>query len=46
MVNDQDCVDLGILCAEVCDALRRGTDGKRKEELSEPVRNAIDRLER
>ena len=46
MVNDRDCVDLGILCAEVCDALRRGTGGKRKGELSEPVRNAIDWLER
>ena len=46
MVNNQDCVDLGILCAEVCDALRRGTGAKRKEELSEPVRKAIDRLER
>ena len=46
MVNDQDCVGLGILCAEVCNALRRGAGAKRKEELSEPVRNAIDRLER
>ena len=45
MVNEQDCVDLGILCADVCDALRRGTDGKRVDELSESVRNAIGRLE-
>ena len=45
MVNDQDCVELGMLCADVCDTLRRGTDGKRKEELSGSVRHAIDRLE-
>ena len=45
MANEQDCVDLGILCADVCDVLGRGTDGKRTDELSESVRNAIDRLE-
>ena len=45
MVNDQECVDLGSLCANVCHALRRGAGPRRKEELSEPVRNAIDRLE-
>ena len=46
MANEQDCVDLGILCANVCDALRRGTGGKKTEELSEPVRDAINRLEK
>ena len=45
MVNEQGCVDLGTLCADVCDALKRGTNGKRTDELSESVRNAIDRLE-
>ena len=45
MANDQDCVDLGILCANVCDALRRGTGGKGTNELSESVRDAIGRLE-
>ena len=45
MANEQDCVDLGILCGDVCDALRRGTDGKRVDELSESVRNAVNRLE-
>ena len=45
MANDQDCVDLGLLCADVCDALRRGTGGKKKDELGEPVRHAITRLE-
>ena len=46
MANDQECVDLGVLCANVCHALRRGAGPRRKEELSEPVRNAIGRLER
>ena len=44
MGNDQDCVDLGMLCVEVCDVLRRGTNGKRPDELSGSARNAIDRL--
>ena len=46
MANDQECVYLGVLCANVCHALRRGAGPRRKEELSEPVRNAIDRFER
>ena len=45
MANEQDCVDLGMLCANVCDILRRGTDGKGTNELSESVRSAINRLE-
>ncbi|KAH9005596.1 hypothetical protein EDB86DRAFT_1463631 [Lactarius hatsudake] len=45
MANDQDCVDLGVLCASVCDALKRGTDGKKLEDLNESVRDAIRRLE-
>ena len=45
ITSEQDCVDLGILCADVCDALRRGMDGKRTDELSESTRNAINRLE-
>ena len=46
IINEQDCVDLGILCANVCNALRQGTSGKTAEELSESVRNAINRLEK
>jgi hypothetical protein len=45
MANDQDCVDIGVLCASVCDALKRGTGGKKLEDLDEPVRDAISRLE-
>ncbi|KAH9028201.1 hypothetical protein EDB85DRAFT_1971335, partial [Lactarius pseudohatsudake] len=45
MANDQDCVDLGLLCVSVCDALQRGTDGKKLEDLNGSVRDAIKRLE-
>ena len=45
MANDQDCVDLGLLCAGVCDALEQGADGKKLEDLNKPVRDAISRLE-
>ena len=45
MANDQDCVDLGLLCASVCDALKRGADGKKLGDLNKPVRDAINRLE-
>ena len=44
MANDQDCVDLGLLCAGVCDTLKRGADGKKPEDLNKPVYDAIDRL--
>ena len=45
LADEQDCVELGILCADVCDALRWGADGKRVDELSESVCNAIKQLE-
>ena len=45
MANGQDCVNLGILCANVCDALKQGTKGKKLGDLSEPVRDAVNRLE-
>ena len=46
LANEQDWVDLGIPCTDVCDVLRRGTGGKRTDELSESVRNAITGLGR
>ncbi|KAH9041449.1 hypothetical protein EDB84DRAFT_1396355 [Lactarius hengduanensis] len=45
MTIDQDCVDLGVLCVSVCDALKRATDGKKLEGLNGTVRDAIRRLE-
>lgn len=44
MVNEQDCVDLGISCADVCKVLDRGLNGRRLEELSQSVLEAIEQL--
>lgn len=44
MVNEDDYVDLGLACAEVCKALDRGMNGRRVDELSEPVFEAIGQL--
>ena len=41
MANEQDCVDLGLTCADVCAALDRGLSGRRLDELSQPVLMAI-----
>ena len=37
-----DYVDLGLTCADVCEALRRGTDGKQTNQLSRPALEAIE----
>ena len=44
MVNKTDYVDLGLACAEVCEALQRGMRGERTGDLSPPVHEAITRL--
>ena len=44
MVNKTDYVDLGLACAEVCEALQRGMRGERLGDLSPPVHEAITRL--
>lgn len=44
MANEQDYVDLGVSCAEVCQALDRGINGRRLEELSKPVLGAVGLL--
>ena len=45
MANSRNYVNLGLLCAGACDALKRGTGGKKLEDLNKPVRDAINRLE-
>jgi hypothetical protein len=45
MTNGEDCVELGLACADVCAALRQGLDGKLLEDLNNSVREAIERLE-
>ena len=44
MVNEQDCVDLGLSCADVCRALDRGLKGKRSDELSQSMLEAIQQI--
>ena len=44
MVNKQDYVDLGQFCADVCKALDRGLEGRRSDELSSSVLEAIEKL--
>ena len=44
MVNDQDYVDLGLSCADICKALKRGMGKKTLEDLSESVCDAINQL--
>ena len=44
MVNDTDYIELGLACADVCKALDRGMKGRRVDELSQPVFEAIGQL--
>ena len=44
MANEQDYVDLGLSCADICKALKRGMDGKSLDDLSKSVCDAIKQL--
>ena len=44
MVNEQDYVDLGLFCGDICKALERGISGKKLRHLSKPVCDAMNRL--
>jgi len=44
MVNAMDYVDLGLFCADICRALERGMNGKRLDDLGQPVCDAISQL--
>ena len=44
MANRSDYLDLGLACAEVCKALDRGMNGRRMDELSQSVFEAIGQL--
>ena len=44
MANEQDYVDLGLNCADICRALDRGMNGKELDDLSPSVREAIKQL--
>ena len=44
MANEVDYVELGLSCAKICGALERGMNGRRLEELSQSVGDAINQL--
>jgi len=44
MINQDDYVDLGLTCNTVCTALDQGLKGKRLNELSGSVLDAISQL--
>ena len=44
VVNEQDYVELGLSCADVCQALERGLEGGQTSELSRPMLAAIEKL--
>ena len=43
-MNKTDYVDLGLACADVCKVLDRGVRGRRADELSQPMFEAIEQL--
>ena len=44
MANQLDYVELGLFCADICKALDRATDGRRLDEFSQSVCDAINQL--
>lgn len=44
VADEQDYVELGLFCADVCQALDRGLSGKRSDHLSQSVLVAIWKL--
>ena len=44
MINEGDYVELGLACAGVCTALGRGMNGKKLDDFSQSVSEAIAQL--
>ena len=44
MANEQDFIELGLNCADICKALDRGMSEKRVDVLSQSLREAINQL--
>ena len=44
MVSQEDYVELGLTCADVCTTLDRGLNEKRLNDLDNSVREAIEQL--
>ena len=43
-MNELDHVELGLFCADICRALDKATNGKKPDELGQPVYDAINQL--
>ena len=44
MTNDEDYIDIGLFCAEICQVLDRGLKEKHSDELDQSVVIAIGNL--
>ena len=44
IANEEDYVELGLHCADICKAIDRGMNGKRLDDLSQSVCEAINQL--
>ena len=44
MINKVDCVELGLTCADACEALNRGMNTRLADQLSRSVLEAIEKL--
>ena len=44
MANEADFVDVGLFCVDICKALDRGMNGKKLDDLSQSVCDAINQL--
>jgi len=44
MVNELDYVELGLSCADICQALERGMNEKKLDDFNQSVRDAINQL--
>ena len=44
MINEQEYVELGLSCGDICRALERGMNGKNMSDLSQSVCDAIAQL--
>jgi len=46
MIDQADYVELGLACADVCTALNRRLNGKKLDDLTDSVNEAINQLTR
>jgi len=44
MISKADYVELGLTCSDVCEALNRGVNTRRADQLNQSVLEAIEKL--